>query len=319
MADKRTQGALAEILSPEEMRRLGRIAGELEKVNAAAGRLPDVGKPMADKVNSVIGFLGTTLGARQGAKLGSGTSGAALKTASEGSKRVQQLLYSLTNDKAEQLLKDAISDPELFRALLTGVDTPQRAALVERRLVEWLGAETGQAVGAASGQETAPAPEAEGPWSRYKGSSQAPKPPSPQDIQTSGDHVNVSEMGQEAKTRFVDLQRKFGSRLTVTSGYRDPEYNAQVGGARKSQHMHGDALDIDTSGMSLQDKQRLIRTASAAGFNGIGIYDNSIHVDTAGKRAWGPSYKSDSVPDWARALVRYHMDGRFTAPTEKAG
>ena len=160
MGDKRTWGALSEILSPDEMQRLGRIAGEMDKLGMADGRLPKVGGVIEDRVNSVINFIGTTLGARQGAKLGAGTSGAALKTASAGSKRVGAILQSLTNDRAEQLLRDAVSDPDLYKSLLMPLDTAAGATQVERRLTEWLGAEIGQTLA----PEAGPSAPIANPW-----------------------------------------------------------------------------------------------------------------------------------------------------------
>ncbi|MGM9704377.1 MAG: D-Ala-D-Ala carboxypeptidase family metallohydrolase [Prevotella sp.] len=43
------------------------------------------------------------------------------------------------------------------------------------------------------------------------------------------------------------LRRRFGV-IRVTSGYRSPELNRAVGGAPSSQHMLGEAADINVSG-----------------------------------------------------------------------
>lgn len=99
------------------------------------------------------------------------------------------------------------------------------------------------------------------------------------------------------------LESAYGQPLNVTSGYRSPEHNAAVGGAKGSQHMHGNAVDIDVSGMSTDERRTLIELAKAQGFTGVGIYDNSLHFDTGAERAWGPSYRRDSVPSWAADLV----------------
>jgi hypothetical protein len=99
------------------------------------------------------------------------------------------------------------------------------------------------------------------------------------------------------------LESAYGQPLNVTSGYRSPEKNAAVGGAKGSQHMHGNAVDIDVSGMSTDERRKLIELAQAQGFTGVGVYDNSLHFDTGAERAWGPSYRRDSVPSWAADLV----------------
>lgn len=87
--------------------------------------------------------------------------------------------------------------------------------------------------------------------------------------------------------------------LNVTSGYRTPERNAAVGGAKNSQHTHGNAFDIATAGMDDEARAALIMQAREAGFQGIGVYDDSLHFDVGPERAWGPSYGRESLPGWA--------------------
>lgn len=93
--------------------------------------------------------------------------------------------------------------------------------------------------------------------------------------------------------------------LTMTSGYRDPAYNAKVGGAKNSQHTHGNAFDFSTAGMSQSEVGALIDAAQSVGFNGVGVYDNSVHFDVGPRRAWGPSYGRESLPGWAAPYVGY--------------
>lgn len=92
--------------------------------------------------------------------------------------------------------------------------------------------------------------------------------------------------------------------LNVTSAFRDPSHNARVGGAKGSQHIHGNAYDISTAGMSPQQVGALIDAAQASGFNGIGVYDNSVHFDVGPERAWGPSYGRESLPAWAVPYIQ---------------
>ena len=94
-----------------------------------------------------------------------------------------------------------------------------------------------------------------------------------------------------------------GPEFDVISGYRDPERNKRVGGAKGSQHLHGNAFDINTAGWTPEEKLALADAAYDAGFRGFGFYNNNLHFDVASPRAWGPSYKRESVPLWAQDWV----------------
>lgn len=122
--------------------------------------------------------------------------------------------------------------------------------------------------------------------------------------------ADVAGVNSVVINRFKQVQDAFGASVPIVSGYRDPERNARAGGARKSEHMHGNALDLDVSKMSTEDRVRLIQTASSLGFTGIGVYANSIHLDIGSRRAWGASHHSDSVPSWARDVIEAHLAGK---------
>lgn len=80
--------------------------------------------------------------------------------------------------------------------------------------------------------------------------------------------------------------------ISINSGYRTPEHNAAVGGARNSQHTHGTAFDIKLP----QDPAQRLQVAQAAysaGFRGFGFYGENghLHVDIGAQRAWGSAPK----------------------------
>jgi hypothetical protein len=62
------------------------------------------------------------------------------------------------------------------------------------------------------------------------------------------------------------------------------------------------------SNLSIEDRKRLIAAASARGFTGIGIYENSLHFDmrAGGPAMWGPSHHADSIPAWASGAQEAH-------------
>jgi len=89
--------------------------------------------------------------------------------------------------------------------------------------------------------------------------------------------------------RLVELLQKMRDRLgkpiIVTSGYRCPEHDKEVGGTGDSFHTRGLAADIYCPGFPLDALRDL---ADAIGFNGIGInYKNlHVHVDLGPRRKW---------------------------------
>lgn len=103
------------------------------------------------------------------------------------------------------------------------------------------------------------------------------------------------------------LERNFGP-LPIKSGYRSPRENITAGGASDSEHLRGDAVDIDTSRMSSAQKLSLLYAAYRVGVRGFGIYTNNLHFDLGlkhGQRAWGGGsgashYTSAAIPGWAR-------------------
>lgn len=72
--------------------------------------------------------------------------------------------------------------------------------------------------------------------------------------------------------------------LIINSAYRDPIYNAKIGGAPLSRHKYGDAFDIS---LRNQDLDELYGLCKEAGFRGFGFYNTFLHVDLGKPRTWG--------------------------------
>jgi uncharacterized protein YcbK (DUF882 family) len=81
------------------------------------------------------------------------------------------------------------------------------------------------------------------------------------------------------------VERHFGKRLIVTSGYRSPAYNKKVRGAEKSQHMYCAAVDVQLPGVSKWELAKYVRAMPNRG--GVGTYcHGSIHIDVGPERDW---------------------------------
>jgi len=77
-----------------------------------------------------------------------------------------------------------------------------------------------------------------------------------------------------------------GKPVHITSGYRCPSWNKQVGGVPNSYHSQGMAVDLVVKGMSVD---ALARAVERVGFTGIGRYLDArlfVHADIGPARKW---------------------------------
>lgn len=97
----------------------------------------------------------------------------------------------------------------------------------------------------------------------------------------------LAELAATRKGRFAVVPPAFVERLqavrddvggpvNVNSGYRNPAYNAGVGGAELSRHQWGDAADLATDGVGLEELAAIC-LANDAGW--VGIYETHVHCD----------------------------------------
>ena len=128
-------------------------------------------------------------------------------------------------------------------------------------------------------------------------------------VRTANNSVDFEGLKPDTKTAFGRLQTALGRQLLVTSAYRSPEANKAAGGAKFSQHMQGTAIDVDIRGMSKAERLDLIAKAFDAGFTGIGVGSNILHIDQGSPRAWGyvTSSGGGPVPDYAAALINERL------------
>lgn len=105
-------------------------------------------------------------------------------------------------------------------------------------------------------------------------------------------HCGRAEMQPDFVYRLQELRDKYGKPLRITSGYRCPEYNAQISSTGKDgPHTTGRAVDI---AISRGEAYSLLRLAITMGFTGIGFaqkgsgrflhLDDLLRHETAGPR-----------------------------------
>ena len=80
------------------------------------------------------------------------------------------------------------------------------------------------------------------------------------------------------------IRAHFDAPIKINSGYRSPEHNAKVGGAKGSYHVKGMAADIVVRGVPAS-KVYLYLNETHNG--GVGAYQRFTHVDVRkGKARW---------------------------------
>lgn len=95
---------------------------------------------------------------------------------------------------------------------------------------------------------------------------------------------NVKELAKNLQI----IRDEVGKPIEIISGYRTPEYNKNVGGASKSQHMLAKAADIKVSGVTSEEIKTVIFKLIDDGKisqGGVGSYPGFVHYDVRGVKA----------------------------------
>ena len=105
------------------------------------------------------------------------------------------------------------------------------------------------------------------------------------------DEFVVKNLKAIAEHVFQPLREAFGCPIYVSSGYRHPDLNRAIGGAKRSQHMEGRALDLDADVFG--------RCTNAQIFHYI---KDNLEFD---QLVW--EFGDEDNPDWVH--VSYVLDG----------
>lgn len=94
---------------------------------------------------------------------------------------------------------------------------------------------------------------------------------------------NLIELAQNLQV----LRDFVGVPIKINSGYRSPEHNRKVGGAKKSLHLRAMAADIVVADHTPQQVRAIIEKLIKEGKmkqGGIGLYNTFLHYDIRGER-----------------------------------
>jgi uncharacterized protein YcbK (DUF882 family) len=108
----------------------------------------------------------------------------------------------------------------------------------------------------------------------------------PNGLHVQNDSVQVACFKPDLMRVIKTVETHFGKPVVVTSGYRDPQHNREVGGAEESMHKSCEAADIQIDGISKWDIAQYIRSLPNRGGVGTYCHTDSVHLDTGNARDW---------------------------------
>lgn len=138
---------------------------------------------------------------------------------------------------------------------------------------------------------------------------------------------------EQLVTYVQKIRDHFGKSITITSGYRCPTHNRNVGGASGSRHAKGQAADIVVTGVKPAE---VAKYAESIGILGIGLYETSkdghfVHIDTrTSKSFWygqsqayrstfgGSKSQADSVINKVPSVSGEYTQKEFIKDIQKA-
>lgn len=90
----------------------------------------------------------------------------------------------------------------------------------------------------------------------------------------------------ETMVRYANkIRKRLGVPLTVNSGLRCKQHNANVGGVKNSQHVLGTACDLGAPAGISPEKMAQVAEEVIGNTGGIGIYSWGIHIDSRTTKA----------------------------------
>jgi uncharacterized protein YcbK (DUF882 family) len=86
-----------------------------------------------------------------------------------------------------------------------------------------------------------------------------------------------NEIDPRVEALHREIEEDIGQKLIVTSGFRCPKHNKEVGGSATSSHLKGLAWDVAVDNSRL--RYRVIQSALTRGITRIGVGKGFLHLD----------------------------------------
>lgn len=93
-----------------------------------------------------------------------------------------------------------------------------------------------------------------------------------------GETINLHP---DLRTILLTLEARLGFEVSVTSGYRHPDHNEDVGGVPDSEHTYSPAEGADILCLRSSTRYRMLRELFAMNIRRIGIGQTFLHVGLA--------------------------------------
>ena len=100
------------------------------------------------------------------------------------------------------------------------------------------------------------------------------------------DNVDVACLKPSLVRVLKAVEKHYGRKAVVTSGYRSPDRNRRARGARNSLHMYCAAADVQVEGVSKWRLAEYVRTMPGRGGVGTYCHTESVHIDVGPERDW---------------------------------
>jgi uncharacterized protein YcbK (DUF882 family) len=91
----------------------------------------------------------------------------------------------------------------------------------------------------------------------------------------------TANLHPDLKAKLMELEARLAMEITITSGYRDPEHNKDVGGVDGSEHTYDPAQGADILCLRSVTRFKMLRELFDMGISRIGIGKDFIHVGIA--------------------------------------